>query len=305
MHSRPWQDSGRKSGRDRTGAYRLPLLIALAPAALLKCVDNGGASSKRKRLFRMASGTESCDDLEAVIPRSEVNARHRLGWTALHVASVNGNAKAVGKLLRAGADANASDHFSTAREAAKAVGMHAVEAQMVREDEFSAILNPGVSFRGFTPLHYAALANDLATARALLDNGADPLIENDRGHTAIDYARDGGVKQLLQQRSEEFRQKRLETEAEARRQFPLEERLKKFIVGQEYALATVAAAIRRRENGWCDEQHPLVFLFLGSSGIGKTELAKQVARYLHSDSKKTTGFIRVDMSEYQVRCHVV
>lgn len=39
----------------------------------------------------------------------------------------------------------------------------------------------------------------------------------------------------------------------------------------------VSAAIRRRENGWHDEEHPLVFLFLGSSGVGKTELAKRVA----------------------------
>ena len=34
----------------------------------------------------------------------------------------------------------------------------------------------------------------------------------------------------------------------------------------------------RKENGWIDEEHPLVFLFLGSSGIGKTELAKQISR---------------------------
>lgn len=56
------------------------------------------------------------------------------------------------------------------------------------------------------------------------------------------------------------------------------------------------AAIRRKENGWCDDEHPLVFLFLGSSGIGKTELAKQIARYLYKEKKE--AFIRIDMSEY-------
>uniref|UniRef100_A0A673HK73 Caseinolytic peptidase B protein homolog n=1 Tax=Sinocyclocheilus rhinocerous TaxID=307959 RepID=A0A673HK73_9TELE len=63
-----------------------------------------------------------------------------------------------------------------------------------------------------------------------------------------------------------------------------------------------SAAIRRKENGWYDEEHPLVFLFLGSSGIGKTELAKQVARYMHKDIKK--GFIRMDMSEFQEKHEV-
>lgn len=61
-------------------------------------------------------------------------------------------------------------------------------------------------------------------------------------------------------------------------------------------------AIRRKENGWYDEDHPLVLLFLGSSGIGKTELAKQVAAYLHKDSRKS--FIRIDMSEYQEKHEV-
>jgi ATP-dependent Clp protease ATP-binding subunit ClpB len=45
------------------------------------------------------------------------------------------------------------------------------------------------------------------------------------------------------------------------------------------------------------DEHPVVFLFLGSSGIGKTELAKQVAKYLFNENKD--GFIRIDMSEYQ------
>lgn len=64
-------------------------------------------------------------------------------------------------------------------------------------------------------------------------------------------------------------------------------------------------AIRRKENGWYDEDHPLVLLFLGSSGIGKTELAKQVAAYLHSNSAGGKAFIRLDMSEYQEKHEVL
>lgn len=64
----------------------------------------------------------------------------------------------------------------------------------------------------------------------------------------------------------------------------------------------MCVAIRRKENGWADDEHPLVFLFLGSSGIGKTELAKQLARYIHKD--KRDSFIRLDMSEYQEKHEV-
>ena len=82
----------------------------------------------------------------------------------------------------------------------------------------------------------------------------------------------------------------------------MEQRLKEFIVGQEGPITTVASAIRRKENGWINEEHPLVFLFLGSSGIGKTELAKQVSKYLHKGNK--AAFIRIDMSEYQEKHEV-
>jgi len=56
---------------------------------------------------------------------------------------------------------------------------------------------------------------------------------------------------------------------EERRKYPLEVRLKEHIVGQEGPITAAAAAIRRREMGWTDDEHPMVFLFLGSSGIGK------------------------------------
>ena len=51
-------------------------------------------------------------------------------------------------------------------------------------------------------------------------------------------------------------------------------------------LSVSTIAIRSRQNGWVDLDRPLVFLFLGSSGVGKTELAKQVAAYLHKDNKQ-------------------
>ncbi len=62
------------------------------------------------------------------------------------------------------------------------------------------------------------------------------------------------------------------------------------------------SAIRRKQNGWADDEHPLVLLFLGSSGIGKTELVKQIAVHVHR--KKEKGLLRFDMSEYQEKHEV-
>lgn len=99
------------------------------------------------------------------------------------------------------------------------------------------------------------------------------------GRRALHYAREPSpARELIVAHAARWEAAAAAAAAEERRRFPLEQRLKQFIVGQAAAIETVAAAVRRKENGWADEDHPLVFLFLGSSGIGKTELAKQLAR---------------------------
>uniref|UniRef100_A0A8C3W408 ClpB family mitochondrial disaggregase n=1 Tax=Catagonus wagneri TaxID=51154 RepID=A0A8C3W408_9CETA len=205
-------------------------------------------------------------------------------------------------LLAAGADPNLGDDFSSVYKTAKEQGIHSLEVLVTREDDFNNRLNNRASFKGCTALHYAVLADDYRTVKELLDGGASPLQRNEMGHTPLDYAREGEVMKLLRTSEAKYQEKQRKREAEERRRFPLEQRLKEHIIGQESAIATVGAAIRRKENGWYDEEHPLVFLFLGSSGIGKTELAKQTARYMHKDAKK--GFIRLDMSEFQERHEV-
>ena len=69
-------------------------------------------------------------------------------------------------------------------------------------------------------------------------------------------------------------ERKLREKLEERRKFPLEEQLSQNIVGQEGPITSAAAAIRRKEMGWADEEHPLVFLFLGSSGIGEFNVGK-------------------------------
>jgi ATP-dependent Clp protease ATP-binding subunit ClpB len=77
----------------------------------------------------------------------------------------------------------------------------------------------------------------------------------------------------------------------------LEDELHKRVVGQEEAITAVADAIRRSRAGLQDEKRPIgSFIFLGTTGVGKTELAKALSEYLFNDDNAMT---RIDMSEYQ------
>ncbi|MBC9798676.1 ATP-dependent Clp protease ATP-binding subunit, partial [Sinomicrobium weinanense] len=79
----------------------------------------------------------------------------------------------------------------------------------------------------------------------------------------------------------------------------LEDELHKRVIGQEEAIQAVSDAIRRSRAGLQDEKRPIgSFLFLGTTGVGKTELAKALAEYLFDDESAIT---RIDMSEYQER----
>lgn len=79
----------------------------------------------------------------------------------------------------------------------------------------------------------------------------------------------------------------------------LEEELHKRVIGQEEAIVAISDAVRRSRAGLQDPKKPIgTFLFLGTTGVGKTELAKALAQYLFDDENAMT---RIDMSEYQER----
>ena len=85
-------------------------------------------------------------------------------------------------------------------------------------------------------------------------------------------------------------------EGEARKLVTMEERLQQRVVGQDDALARVANAIRRSRAGLADPRRPIgSFIFLGPTGVGKTELARALAEFLFDDER---ALIRLDMSEY-------
>lgn len=82
----------------------------------------------------------------------------------------------------------------------------------------------------------------------------------------------------------------------------MEEELHKRVVGQVEAISAVSDAVRRSRAGLQDEKRPIgSFIFLGSTGVGKTELAKALAEYLFNDENMIT---RIDMSEYQEKFSV-
>ena len=82
----------------------------------------------------------------------------------------------------------------------------------------------------------------------------------------------------------------------------LEEELHKRVIGQEEAISAVSDAVRRSRAGLQDPKRPIAsFIFLGTTGVGKTELAKALAEYLFNDESMMT---RIDMSEYQEKFSV-
>jgi ATP-dependent Clp protease ATP-binding subunit ClpB len=86
-------------------------------------------------------------------------------------------------------------------------------------------------------------------------------------------------------------------EGEIQKLLRMEERLHQRVVGQDEAIAAVANAIRRARAGLQDPNRPLgSFIFLGPTGVGKTELARALAEFLFDDEQ---AMIRIDMSEYQ------
>ena len=86
-------------------------------------------------------------------------------------------------------------------------------------------------------------------------------------------------------------------QSEADRLLNMEENLHERIIGQEEAISAVADAIRRARSGLKDPRRPIgSFIFIGPSGVGKTELAKALARFLFDDED---ALVRLDMSEYR------
>jgi ATP-dependent Clp protease ATP-binding subunit ClpB len=92
------------------------------------------------------------------------------------------------------------------------------------------------------------------------------------------------------------------TESETEKLLRLEDELHKRVIGQDEAVSAVAAAVRRSRAGLSDPDRPLgSFIFLGPTGVGKTELARALAQFLFDDEQ---AMVRLDMSEYMEKFSV-
>ena len=85
-------------------------------------------------------------------------------------------------------------------------------------------------------------------------------------------------------------------EGEVKKLVEMEQRLRERVIGQDAALTVVANAIRRSRAGLSDPRRPIgSFIFLGPTGVGKTETARALAEFLFDDEQ---ALVRIDMSEY-------
>ena len=138
---------------------------------------------------------------------------------------------------------------------------------------------------------------DLVNAKKDLEDAEANLEKNSQNKLVKEFVDSDDIAEVVSKWTGVPAQKMMQSDRE--KLLNLEEQLHKRVLGQEEAITAVSDAIRRSRAGLSDEGKPIgSFLFLGSTGVGKTELAKALAEFLFDDENAMT---RIDMSEYQER----
>ncbi|MDO3695502.1 ATP-dependent chaperone ClpB [Wenyingzhuangia sp. chi5] len=134
-------------------------------------------------------------------------------------------------------------------------------------------------------------------AQTRLETAQETMSQNQEGSLVKEEVTEDDIAEVVAKWTGVPVQKMLQSERE--KLLKLEDELHQRVVGQEDAIEAVSDAVRRSRAGLQDARKPLgTFLFLGTTGVGKTELAKALAEYLFDDENALT---RIDMSEYQER----
>lgn len=138
---------------------------------------------------------------------------------------------------------------------------------------------------------------DLVNAKKDLEDAELKLEENKQNKLVKEFVDADDIAEVVSKWTGVPAQKMMQSDRE--KLLNLETELHQRVLGQEEAITAVSDAIRRSRAGLSDEGKPIgSFLFLGSTGVGKTELAKALAEFLFDDENAMT---RIDMSEYQER----
>lgn len=118
-------------------------------------------------IFKLFKSPKTIDDAKKILEGEtiDVNKAHPYGWTLLHVAAANFNPIATQMLLEAGADPNIQDEFNNVYSVSEARKVQPMEILLIREEDFSSGLNTRANFKGCTPMHYAALTDDVESIK--------------------------------------------------------------------------------------------------------------------------------------------
>jgi len=144
---------------------------------------------------------------------------------------------------------------------------------------------------------YEKAANAKAEKLRMLEDFEDAKREWDKTHEVSEVVTDEDIASLIAERTG-IPVTRL-VEGEGNRLLKLEERLHTRVIGQDQAVEVLADAVRRARAGLKDPKRPIgSFIFLGPTGVGKTELARALAEFMFDDED---NMVRVDMSEFQER----
>ena len=290
-HHKDYQNSSNKNKRIQ---YLAPLL---ASGAALVSLNNGHDKSEELYDMLMKSSPDVLKIRQLLSDGADPNFRHKYGWCLLHIAIAKGNTQVAKLLLRFGADSNICDDYSGLQSTAHKLGLANMPSEITKLARARKSLNTNYKvdcdYRGFTPLHYAVLNDDSKLVKVLLDNNAIVNLKSLKYNLSpIELTADNDIRKMI------IREESLQKKKHI---LNLKGFLENSIIGQRDAIEQVTAAVQRKDLGW-QEEKPLVMLFVGSSGIGKTETAKQLAVYRNSDC--SDSFVRIDMSEFQEKHEV-
>lgn len=151
-----------------------------------------------------------------------------------------------------------------------------------------------------TPILYPALKEAYRLSGRYLQDEAYPGKAIQLLESSLNYPEDGSIRQTSVQRAVEAQfgvEVGHATQAETAELLSLEDRIHERMINQKRAVSVVASALRRARAGIANQHRPIgSFLFLGPTGVGKTELARSLAAVYFGDQE---NLIRLDMSEYQ------